>query len=372
MANISETLAGRISNLGDEFDQLFNELGKANAGVLKGTVGILGDLTKAMKDAVVTADIAGAKGAGIAGFLQSLFGGQTLSDVIAMGAALDQNSKMIQDTVEEDFIASITDDYKDLLKVMEGFLETLPKLPSEMPFEGVELLPIDTDDILDFRNNYGDLLAQMQDDVNSFNEETKTQDKRTADERLLTAGQLASGLSELAAQGSTEAKALQTSATLIDTYAAAVAAYKSTAAIPIIGPGLAPIAAASAIAFGLAQVKRIQSFAEGGFTGNKHIGFKDQHGPITGVVHQDEFVFNREKTAKLRPFFEDIHNNRINLHELADLTKRGVIQQVLNTNLDTERLESRVDKIYARMKEHKPFYDDERLKVRGNTVYKRK
>ena len=51
-----------------------------------------------------------------------------------------------------------------------------------------------------------------------------------------------------------------------DTYAAATAAYKSAATIPVIGWILAPIAAAAAVAAGLANVQMIENakFAEGG------------------------------------------------------------------------------------------------------------
>jgi len=58
--------------------------------------------------------------------------------------------------------------------------------------------------------------------------------------------------------------------TLIDTYQAAIAAYKSTAEIPIIGPALAPFAATSATLFGMSQVANIEktqipAYEKGGF-----------------------------------------------------------------------------------------------------------
>jgi|694.fasta_scaffold106561_2 hypothetical protein len=43
MAAISETLNGKISNLGDSWDRLLNNLGKANSGVIKGAFDALGN-----------------------------------------------------------------------------------------------------------------------------------------------------------------------------------------------------------------------------------------------------------------------------------------------------------------------------------------
>ena len=53
---------------------------------------------------------------------------------------------------------------------------------------------------------------------------------------------------------------------VIDTYAAANAAYKAMAGIPVVGPALGIAAAAAAIASGLANVQQIeqQRFAQGG------------------------------------------------------------------------------------------------------------
>ncbi len=61
-------------------------------------------------------------------------------------------------------------------------------------------------------------------------------------------------------------KAAAISQTVIDTYASAQASYKALAGIPIVGPGLAVAAAASAIAAGLARVAQIRSTPFGGGT----------------------------------------------------------------------------------------------------------
>ena len=57
-------------------------------------------------------------------------------------------------------------------------------------------------------------------------------------------------------------KALAIFQTTISTYASAEDAYKSALKVPVIGPTLAPIAAAAAVAFGLAQIAKIVSTKE--------------------------------------------------------------------------------------------------------------
>jgi len=54
-------------------------------------------------------------------------------------------------------------------------------------------------------------------------------------------------------------KAANIASTTIDTYTSAMAAYKSAVGVPVIGPVLAPIAAAGAVAVGLMNIKKIAS-----------------------------------------------------------------------------------------------------------------
>ena len=65
--------------------------------------------------------------------------------------------------------------------------------------------------------------------------------------------------SELLGKDTVAGKATAIAATTIRTYEAAQKAYASLAGIPVVGPTLAPIAAAAAIAAGLATVKKIVS-----------------------------------------------------------------------------------------------------------------
>ena len=55
-----ETLAGMISNLKDNFDVMFNEIGKANDGVLKGFINILNTIVAQWRDFAIALNTAGA------------------------------------------------------------------------------------------------------------------------------------------------------------------------------------------------------------------------------------------------------------------------------------------------------------------------
>ena len=72
----------------------------------------------------------------------------------------------------------------------------------------------------------------------------------------------------------------------------------------------ASIASAASTAFQVALINA-QSFAKGGFTG-KGLLPPDATGerPV-GIVHEDEFVFDKYTTKRYRPFFEAIHNGKI-------------------------------------------------------------
>lgn len=56
----AETLAGMISNLKDNFDIMFNEIGKANDGVLKGFINILNTIVAQWRDFAIALNTAGA------------------------------------------------------------------------------------------------------------------------------------------------------------------------------------------------------------------------------------------------------------------------------------------------------------------------
>ena len=96
---------------------------------------------------------------------------------------------------------------------------------------------------------------------------------------------------------------------IAQTATAALNAYSSAAAVPVIGYILAPIAAATAVAAGLMQVEAIkkqqeaaaaQGYSSGGFTPE---GGKDE---VAGIVHKGEWVASQKllKSPEARPIID--------------------------------------------------------------------
>jgi hypothetical protein len=82
-------------------------------------------------------------------------------------------------------------------------------------------------------------------------------EKASAIEKTKLIGDALGQLSAIVGQDTIAGKAFAIAKATIDTYQSAVAAYKSLAGIPIIGPALGAIAAAAAVASGIATVKKI-------------------------------------------------------------------------------------------------------------------
>lgn len=96
----------------------------------------------------------------------------------------------------------------------------------------------------------------------------------------------------------------------MDTYAGATAAYKQAMGLPPpFGLIMAPIAAAAAVAGGLANASRInsQGFESGGWTGN---GGRSE---VAGVVHGGEMVWSQSDVRRVggRQAAEDIRQGNI-------------------------------------------------------------
>ncbi|MBO7238949.1 MAG: phage tail tape measure protein [Bacteroidaceae bacterium] len=111
------------------------------------------------------------------------------------------------------------------------------------------------------------------------------------------------------------AQAIEIAGAIAQTAIAAINAFSSAAAVPMIGYILAPIAAAMALAAGALQIATIQKqhqaqqagFFKGGFTrrsANDH--------EVVGVVHANEFVVNAAATKKLLPFLSLIDHAQQN------------------------------------------------------------
>lgn len=102
---------------------------------------------------------------------------------------------------------------------------------------------------------------QYQAALNAINEQYAT---KRADATATAFGNMASNIGSALGEASGAYKAFAIVQATIATYTAAIEAYKSTAAIPVVGPFLAPVAAAAAVGAGMAQVSAIRSAREQG------------------------------------------------------------------------------------------------------------
>ncbi|MFV0330500.1 MAG: hypothetical protein ACK5KL_11890 [Dysgonomonas sp.] len=119
---------------------------------------------------------------------------------------------------------------------------------------------------------------------------------------------------------------IQIAMAIASTAQAAINAYSSAAAIPVVGFTLAPIAAATATAAGLLQVAAIRKQHEAAMAQYWTGGFTPQ-GPkygVAGNVHYGEFVANKEAISnpELRPFFDVVdmaqRNNTVSSLKASD------------------------------------------------------
>lgn len=102
---------------------------------------------------------------------------------------------------------------------------------------------------------------QYQAALNAINEQYAT---KRADATATAFGNMASNIGSALGEASGAYKAFAIVQATIATYTAAIEAYKSTAAIPVVGPFLAPVAAAAAVGAGMVQVSAIRSAREQG------------------------------------------------------------------------------------------------------------
>jgi hypothetical protein len=84
-------------------------------------------------------------------------------------------------------------------------------------------------------------------------------ERKTKEETVAAVGDAFGNLSKIVGEDTKAGKAFAIAKTTIDTYSSAVAAYRALAGIPVVGPALGAIAAAAAVAAGIANVKKIVS-----------------------------------------------------------------------------------------------------------------
>ena len=97
-----------------------------------------------------------------------------------------------------------------------------------------------------------------------YAENSEKREKLLADYKINVASNVLSSLSQILGEESEAGKAVAVAQATIDTYQAANSAYKAMAGIPTVGPALGAMAAAAAVASGIANVKKIVSVKKDG------------------------------------------------------------------------------------------------------------
>lgn len=148
--------------------------------------------------------------------------------------------------------------------------------------------------------------------------------------KLQLASDTFGNLATIAGKESVAGKAFAVAQTTIDTYQSATAAYKAMAGIPVVGPVLGGIAAAAAVASGIANVRKITSTktpkAEQGalfdIGGNRHYAggtkfygedgtqFEAEQGELIGVM-------NRRAAVAFKSFNDEYANTTSSKNYLA-------------------------------------------------------
>lgn len=149
-----------------------------------------------------------------------------------------------------------------------------------------------------------------------------------------------------------KAMKIEVAQAVASTALAAINAYASTVKIPVVGPALAPVAAAVATAAGMLQIATIKKqhqaeaagYYEGGFTGGTHYRRE------AGIVHEGEFVANHSavNNPQLMPALQLIdraqRNNTVAGLTAADVSRAvgsggtAVVAPVVNVQTDNEQL----------------------------------
>lgn len=149
------------------------------------------------------------------------------------------------------------------------------------------------------------------------------------------------------------AAAIQMAQAVAQTAISAINAYSSAVAIPIVGPTLAPIAAAMAIAAGMLQIATIKKqqqaqeagYYEGGFTGGR------RYRKEAGVVHEGEFVANHQavQNPNVLPFLNFLdqaqRNNTVGSLSMQDVSRymgaggsTQLVTPIVNVQTDNDQL----------------------------------
>lgn len=191
--------------------------------------------------------------------LQEFYGNQLLSDQQYENA---KTQIMLEaDTARQEELAKREKERREKNQKGEDFMaQIMGQNAAEL-----ELLNIQEQQKLSVADKYREqgLISekQYQAALNAINEQYAT---KRADATATAFGNMASNIGSALGEASGAYKAFAIVQATIATYTAAIEAYKSTAAIPVVGPFLAPVAAAAAVGAGMAQVSAIRSAREQG------------------------------------------------------------------------------------------------------------
>ncbi|MFA5628141.1 MAG: hypothetical protein WC965_11815 [Thiohalomonadaceae bacterium] len=124
---------------------------------------------------------------------------------------------------------------------------------------------------------------------------------------------MAGNIAQLGKKGFQASKIINIAQIVMETPAAAMAAYRSVVGIPVVGPALAQVAFAAAVATGLAQMKAVAAAKppqakEGGLTGLLS-GPSHQEGGIMIEAEGNEFIVKKSRVKELGVEFLNFLND---------------------------------------------------------------
>lgn len=129
-------------------------------------------------------------------------------------------------------------------------------------------------------------------------EQAAAQAERLQARRLATLDRTTKAAGQIFGKQSGAYKAIASAQALIQSYLSATEAFASLAGIPYVGPILGAIAAAAALASGLANVAAINSTKVPGFAGGGYTGHGHRLQPA-GVVHAGEVVWSQDDVSSV-------------------------------------------------------------------------
>lgn len=165
---------------------------------------------------------------------------------------------------------------------------------------------------VEYQNAYANFLKLQQDAAKASIDITKklNEEQMQALQGGLTVfGNVFGTMAGMYEEGTKQWKEMALAQAIVSTIQGGINAYTSTAAIPIVGPVLAPIAAAAALAAGWQSVRRIENTEVKSAVGETGVPKKEKGGFLSGPRHSQggvvieaeggEFIFSRKTVSAL-------------------------------------------------------------------------